>query len=82
MKIVDVKENAVPFNNLPQGSICKILWPDSVNGSKPTYAIKIQEIEADCGCSLYNVIDLTDGEPFDCDRNTMVVPLDAELRIL
>lgn len=79
MKIVDVKENAVPFNNLPQGSICKILWSD---GSKPTYAIKIQEIEVDCGCSIYNVIDLTDGEPFECDRNTMVVPLDAELRIL
>ena len=79
MKIIDAKENSVPFSTLKDGSICKILRPD---GSKPTYAIKIQEIDADCGCSIYNVIDLTDGEPFECDRNTMVVPLDAELRIL
>ena len=79
MKIVDTKENTVPFGTLQDGSICKILWLDC---SKPTYAIKIQEIELDCGCSIYNVIDLTDGEPFECDRNTMVVPLNAELRIL
>jgi hypothetical protein len=79
MKIVDVKENAVPFHTLPQGSICKILWSD---GSKPTYAIKIQEIEADCGCSIYNVIDLTDGEPFECGSQQPAILLDAELRIL
>lgn len=79
MKIVDVKENTVPFGTLQDGSICKILWDDT---SKPTYAIKISAIEADCGCSTYNAIDLEDGEPFECCRNTMVVPLNAELRIL
>ena len=79
MKIVDVKENAVPFHTLSRGSICKILWPD---GSKPTYAIKILEIEADCGCSVYNAIDLEDGEPFECGSKQLAILLDAELRIL
>ena len=79
MKIVDVKENTVPFGTLQDGSICKILWPES---SKPTYAIKICEIEADYGCSTYNAIDLEDGEPFECARNMMVVPLNTELRVL
>ena len=79
MKIVDTKENIVPFGALQDGSICKILWPD---GSKPTYAIKIFAIEADYGCSTYNAIDLEDGNAFECEHNQMVVPLNAELRIL
>lgn len=79
MKIVDTKENTVPFHTVQDGSICKILWSD---GSKPTYAIKMSAIEADYGCSTYNAVDLEDGEPFECDRNQMVVHLNAELRIL
>ena len=79
MKIVDAKETTVPFGTLQTGSICKISWPD---GSKPTYAIKIFAIDADCGCSTYNAIDLENGDAFECDRNQMVVPLNAELRIL
>lgn len=79
MKIIDTKENTVPFGTLQDGSICKILWPD---GSKPTYAIKMSAIEVDCGCSTYNAIDLEDGDPFELEHNYMVIPLNAELRIL
>ena len=79
MKIVDVKENTVPFGSLQDGSICKILWSNS--SEPPTYAIKMLAIDADCGCSLYNAVNLEDGYPFECDCNQMVVPLNAELRV-
>lgn len=79
MKIIDEKEKTIPFSALSCGDVCKIMWAD---GSGPTYAIKISAIEADCGCSVYNAIDLEDGEAFECAPSQAVIPLDAELRIL
>lgn len=77
MKIIDKADSTVPFSALGIGSVCRIPYEE---GSKPTYAIKIHR--CDFGSECVNAVDLEDGEVFEVDAFTQVIPIEVELIVV
>ena len=77
MKIIDKAESTVPFSALTIGSVCKIPYEE---GSKPAYVMKIPR--CDLGTDCVNVVDLEDGDVFEVDAFTQIIPIEVELVIV
>jgi hypothetical protein len=77
MKIIDKTDSTVPFSALGIGSVCKIPYEE---GSKPSYVMKIPRCNLGSECA--NAVDLEDGDVFEVDAFTQVIPIEVELVVV
>ena len=78
MKIVDATKKDAYFNTLSNGQVCKIEWDDG----STSYVIKMMPVtDAEIG-GTYDALDVQDGVPVCIGGDTLVTPLDAELRVV
>lgn len=78
MKIVDTTKKDAYFNTLSNGQVCKIEWDDG----STSYLMKIEPIKDAEYCCVYDALDVQDGVPLEIGGDTLVTPLDAELRLV